>query len=245
MKAILLAAGFGTRLKPLTDSTPKALIDVNGVPLIFYNLALLKHFGLNELVINLHHLGEQIETKLGDGSRLGLKIHYSHEEKILGTGGGILKAAQLISEDHFLVVNADIITDINLTRLLETHHQNGALATLVTRPDATALKPVFVDGINRITGIHQALQAGQPHIFTGVHVISKTVLDLLKADEKQCIVRNAYLPLLEAGKFLAAYPQNGFWSDLGTRETLAETRQKLAHKKVVLSYFSTLGTFLA
>src|SRR5262245_7059025 len=109
MKAMILAAGLGTRLRPLTHSTPKALLLVNGRPLIYYSLKLLEKHGIREAVINLHYLGDLIQKELGDGSKFGLRIHYSWEPQILGTGGGIKKASTFLEQESFLVVNSDVL----------------------------------------------------------------------------------------------------------------------------------------
>ena len=107
MKAMVLAAGQGTRLRPLTDTIPKALVPVAGRPMIEYSLLLLRHYGIGDIVINLHHHGEQIEKRLGDGSQLGLKISYSVEPELLDTGGGLLKAKPFFQNDTFIVINTE------------------------------------------------------------------------------------------------------------------------------------------
>jgi CTP:phosphocholine cytidylyltransferase-like protein len=106
MKAMVLAAGQGTRLRPLTDTQPKALVPVGGRPMIEYSLLLLRYYGIHDIVINLHHHGEQIEERLADGSGLGLQITYSVEPELLDTGGGLLKAKPFLQDDTFIVINS-------------------------------------------------------------------------------------------------------------------------------------------
>ena len=131
---MVLAAGFGRRLRPLTDHMPKPLLPVGGRPMIEYTLLLLKKYGLTEVIINLHHCGDQIIKTLGDGSRLGLSIAYSTEKgEALGTGGGIKKAASFFEQSTFIVVNGDILIDIDLDKLISFHHAKQGLATLVLR----------------------------------------------------------------------------------------------------------------
>src|SRR3954469_4313488 len=115
MKAMVLAAGQGTRLRPLTDRVPKALVPVAGRPMIEYPLLLLKHYGIHEIVINLHHFGEQIEAYLGDGKRFGLQISYSKERQLLDTGGGLRKAKPFFKDETFLVINTDVLIDLPLS----------------------------------------------------------------------------------------------------------------------------------
>ena len=123
MKALILAAGFGTRLRPLTNHTPKALVPVNNIPIIIYILSFLKHHKIKDIVINLHHLGHKIPQFLGNGSGFGMKIRYSHEPQILGTGGGIKKASRFFKDD-FLIVNGDVIVDFDLSAMIRQHKNN-------------------------------------------------------------------------------------------------------------------------
>ena len=138
MKAMVLAAGQGTRLRPLTDHTPKALIPVAGRPMIEYSLLLLRHYGIRDIIINLHHLGDQIESYLGTGKQWGLEITYSKELELLDTGGGLLKAKPFLQEGTFIVINTDVLIDLSLSDLLAFHEKNRAVATLVLRPDPLA-----------------------------------------------------------------------------------------------------------
>ncbi len=247
MKAFVLAAGFGTRLKPLTLTTPKPLITVQGVPLIFYTLALLKHSGITDVVINLHHLGEQIANTLQDGALFGMQISYSREDPILGTGGGIAKILPQMSAD-FLVINADIITDFALKPFLKIHQNAKAMATLLLRP-----RPVGCDfGLvtckdERVTSMlteHGFASHTQTH-FTGVHLISQEQLqNFIKGRSLQpsfCIVNDVYKPcLVESGAALAAQLHNGLWEDCGTFQALQEMEARAFH----LSYAEELKNMM-
>jgi len=133
MKAMVLAAGLGTRLRPLTDRTPKPLLPVAGRPILLWNLLLLKRHGITDIIINLHHLGEQIVQVLGDGSRFGMRVAYSHEPTLLGTGGGIKQAAPFLKDGSFLVLNGDTLSACDLTGLIAAHRAGSALFTLALR----------------------------------------------------------------------------------------------------------------
>src|SRR5688572_21259398 len=140
-RAIILAAGFGTRLGALSDERPKPLLPVANVPLIRYAIAHLRGHGITEIAINLHHRGELIEADLGDGSELGCAITYSREESILGTGGGLLKIRDWLTRGNrepFFVVNGKILTDVDLQAVIGRHRERDAVATMVVRevPDA-------------------------------------------------------------------------------------------------------------
>lgn len=130
---MILAAGRGTRLAPLTDKTPKPLLPIKGKPLLHWQLTALKSAGVDEVVINLHHLGEQIEAFVEDGRRWNMRVHYSREHEILETGGGVLNALPLLGDEPFLVLNGDIWTDFQFSNLPSTLPQ-GALAHFVLTP---------------------------------------------------------------------------------------------------------------
>ena len=145
---MIFAAGLGERLRPLTHRLPKALVPVAGRPMIDYPLLLLRHYEIRDIVINLHHLGEQIETYLGDGAKLGLKISYSIEDELLDTGGGLLKAKPYLDDGSFVVINTDVLIDLPLAQAIDFHRRRQAVATLVVRPDVAAERfgSMTVDG---------------------------------------------------------------------------------------------------
>ncbi len=243
MKAMLLAAGLGTRLRPLTDSIPKPLIPVNGIPLIFYNLALLKKHGITDVVINLHYLGDQIQNTLGDGKKFGFRFEYSHEPQILGTGGGIKAATPFLKGcDDFLVLNSDIIIDIDLKELIARHRSYNVPVTLVVQesPLASQLGILQVDDSHVLSILDEPQINKTPNMkdtfFTGVHIISKSFLDWTYPHTKACVIREGYIPLLKQGTPLGAYLYDGFWSDLGTIQSLNETVKEISSGKISLSF---------
>ena len=138
MKAMVFAAGFGQRLRPVTNHLPKALVPLRGRPMIEYPLRLLAHSGITEVIINLHHLGSKIEAALGAGERLGLRIRYLKEQELLDTGGGLYRARKLLEDDTFLVINSDVLIDLPLKDLVAYHRRKHAAATLVLREDDQA-----------------------------------------------------------------------------------------------------------
>ncbi len=231
-KAMLLAAGFGERLRPLTLTTPKPLIEVAGHRLIEYNLRLLKKFGAQEILINLHHLAEKIKETLGNGKKYGVKLHYHFEPEILGTGGGIKAVESFFGDRPFFVMNADVLIDLNLQEIWKQHQQSGALATLVVSPaerkDVKRL--VYLNPKNQILSITDTPPAPGIHgyIFTGVQVIEPKVLEELPAQKKSCIVSNAYLPLLQKNEKLNGFICKAYFRDLGTPERYAEVQKEFA-----------------
>lgn len=242
-KAMILAAGLGTRLRPLTNNTPKALILVNGRPLIDYSLLLLKKHGVEEVVINLHHLGDLIQKEIGDGSRFGMKVHYSWEPEILGTGGGVRKAGAYLQDAPFLVMNSDVLIDVDLNRLLREHKRRKGLATMVLKPrdPDSSFTPVWTSRPGRITGIGDEQKptgktGSAPLTFTGIQVIDPRFLDYLPIHGESCIIRQGYLPALAAGEKIYGHLYEGYWNDLGTLDRYRQAEQELKSGNIELSF---------
>ena len=241
MKAMVLAAGLGTRLRPLTDRTPKPLLSVAGRPILLWNLLLLKRHGITDIIINLHHLGEQIVQALGDGSRFGMRVAYSHEPVLLGTGGGIKQAAPFLKDGSFLVLNGDTLSACDLTGLIAAHRASGALVTLALREDPEAARwgPVTVDANSRILQINGAPPIRDPHkplpllcMFAGIHVLEPEVLNAIPPGPGSII--DVYLSLLRQGRILQGYRMSGYWSDVGTSERYAEAQQDVKEGRLNL-----------
>jgi len=221
---MLFAAGLGTRLRPLTNDRPKALVPVAGIPLLELTLRKLKHFGFSEVVINLHHFGEKIIDFLDQHKNFGLDIHLSDErDLLLNTGGGLKKAAQWLKDGPFLVHNTDVITNLDLNALLEYHQNSEALATLAVRTRNTSRHLLF-DEENTLCGWRnnntgqvrncRACAKVQPLAFSGIHVLSPDIFDLMP-EEKVFSIIDVYL---NAGRQhdIKAFPhEKGFWFDVG------------------------------
>jgi NDP-sugar pyrophosphorylase family protein len=229
---MILAAGFGRRLRPLTDRTPKPLIRVGDHPLIAYPLALLRAAGIHEVVINLHYLGDQVRAALGNGAEHGVSIVYSEEEPILDTGGAIKKAQPILENDRFVVLNCDAICDVDVRTVVDWHAARRALATMVLRPDRDAARygVIEIDGesrIRRFLGTPPRVEAQlTPLMFTGVHVFEPAVFEYMTAG---CfgINRTTYPRLLADGCPLYGYQFDGYWRVLDTHAGLAEGRWEL------------------
>lgn len=245
MKAMVLAAGQGTRLRPITDSRPKALVPVARRPMIEYALLLLRHHGIGEIIINLHHFGQQIEEWLGDGQRLGLRIVYSRETEILDTGGGLLQAKSFLQDDSFIVINTDALIDVNLAEVIAFHRELKAAATLVLRPDENAEQYGSMD-VDERGHICRFLKTRAPFtpagairtlMFTGVQVLEPRVFDFMSdAARKFSTTRETYPKMLSAGALLAGFSFQGFWQDLGTTERIREAEASLASGRATLHY---------
>ena len=152
MKALVLAAGYGERLRPLTDSIPKPLVEIGGRPLIHYPLLLLRSADIHEVAINVHHLADKIEAAVGRGDELGLTITYSPEPILLGTGGPLLPLRGYFADEPFLILNGDTIMDLDLPAMIALHHQRGGLATMALRETKSpqAYSQINIDANGRI-----------------------------------------------------------------------------------------------
>jgi len=237
VKAMILAAGLGTRLRPLTLDRPKSLVDVHGRPLIAYNLLLLRRWGIVDVVINLHHQGDALRAALGDGGNFGVRIVYSAEDPLLDTGGAIKNAAALLGDDDFVVLNGDTIIDLPLDTLVAAHRARRAAATLVLRhdPEQQRYGLVEVDGENRIRrflGRPPDVDAPLvPFMFAGVHVLSSRVLGYMPpAGTAFSITRETYPAMLIAGESLCGYPFAGFWRVIDNAADLARANAALAEE---------------
>lgn len=246
-KAMVLAAGLGMRLRPLTELVPKPLVPVAGVPLVRYALKLLKFHGFEEAVVNLHHLPDAIEAELGHKAE-GLKLHFSREEVILGTGGGLKKVAGFF-DSTFVAINADALVDVDLTAAIATHRRLGAMATMVVmpKPRADGYSAVGVDEQGRIRQISGRPAydgpALTPHTFTGVHVLEREFLDYIPPDVESCINAYAYPKVMEAGGVVAAHRFEGLWCDVGTLERLWQINADLLSQRAQLHFFDPLTAF--
>jgi NDP-sugar pyrophosphorylase family protein len=218
MKAMVLAAGLGLRMRPLTLLRAKPALPVLNRPLLHWTMVALARAGVRYVMVNLHHLPETITDVLGTGRRWGLVIRYSDEPVILGTGGGPRAVREAFGHEPLLLVNGDVLFDIDLRRLTEAHRASGARATLALRrnPVPHAYSPVVTDRRGRILSI-----AGRPRrargavsMFASVHVLDPDLLDRLPEGASDS-VRDLYIPLLAEGARLQGVRTRGAWYDFG------------------------------
>ncbi len=212
MKAMILAAGRGERLRPLTDTIPKPMLSIHGRPLLEHQIGWLRHAGITELVINLHHLGEQIEVYFGDGSRFGVRIRYSRERQLLDTGGGIVNALPLLGDAPFVLLNGDIFTDFPFSRL-DGLPSWADMHLVVTPKPAFRAQGDFLFADGRITG------RGDAFVYCGIAVLHPRVF---AADEAAPFsLRDHFFQAIGTGR-LSAEVWRGVWTDIGTEAQLKE-----------------------
>jgi mannose-1-phosphate guanylyltransferase len=242
MKAMILAAGLGTRLRPLTDDRPKALVTVAGRTLLQIALDRLRVFGVNEVIVNTHHHAEMIADYLKANDNFGLRIEISNEDMLLDTGGGLRNAAWFLLEDArsaqepFIVHNVDVISSIDLGRMVQHHKERGALATLAVQTRQSSRYLLF-DDRDQLCGRRiehppdadeskaQSAQSANDQkalAFSGIHVVSPLLF--AKMDEEGAFsIIDAYLRLAANGeKIIAFRVDESYWRDLGRPESLVQ-----------------------
>lgn len=235
--AMLFAAGLGTRLKPFTDHHPKALAMVNGKPLLQRNIEYLKGFGISEFVINVHHFADQIHDFLMKNENFGVDIQISDEsDVVLETGGGLVKARNYFGNDPFLVMNVDILTDLNISDMIQFHFENKPLVTLAVSHRQSSRKLLFEENmqlkgwINLNSGekILQSDDLLNEFAFSGIHIIEPKIFDQMPGSGKFSIM-TTYMELMKNEKILGFDHSGGILIDVGRPESVQEAER----------YFST------
>ena len=252
MRAMILAAGLGTRLRPLTDDRPKALVEVAGRTLLEITLARLRSFGVDEVIVNAHHFSGRIVDYLKAHNNFGIKVEVSLEEELLDTGGGLKKAEHFFSgsrQEPFILHNVDVLSSIDLGEMVRFHNENGALATLAVQQRASSRQLLF-DESGQLCGrragnvaeaIHPRSQnrdMGHPEFedaenpqalaFSGIHVLSPQIFSKLEEEGAFSII-SAYLRLAAEGEKILAFRADGSdWRDLGKPESIRQAEEEIA-----------------
>jgi mannose-1-phosphate guanylyltransferase len=241
MRAMVLAAGLGTRLRPLTDDRPKALVEVAGQTLLEITLRRLQHFGFREVIVNVHHFADMVVDYLKKQDNFGMRIEISREDVLLDTGGGLKKAAWFFSENSahsgepFILHNVDVLSTIDLSRMVQFHQENQALATLAVQQRKTSRYLLFDDqdqlcgrraGNDRADEIvRSSARVSKPLqalAFSGVHVISPRLLTRMTEDGVFSII-TSYLRLAAEGEKIFAFRADEYyWRDLGRPENVMQ-----------------------
>ncbi|MGA7109325.1 MAG: nucleotidyltransferase family protein [Terracidiphilus sp.] len=243
MKAMVLAAGLGTRLRPLTNDRPKALVEVAGETLLAITLARLRSFGVREVIVNVHHFAEMIGAYLKAHDDFGMRIEISREDVLLDTGGGVKRAARFFLEgpqDSFLVHNVDVVSTIDLAQMVRLHRERGALSTLAVQQRPTS-RPLLFDEHDELCG-RRIGRGGNPEMarpvehpqelaFSGIHVISPRIFSELSEEGVFSIIP-AYLRLAAKGGRIVAFRADAYeWRDLGRPENVEELAQQMRDRK--------------
>jgi mannose-1-phosphate guanylyltransferase len=243
MRAMVLAAGLGTRLRPLTNDRPKALVEIGGRTLLELTLARLASFGVRDVIINVHHFADLVIQYLKTKNNFGLHVEISREELLLDTGGGLKKASWFFLQDPnrldepFILHNVDVVSTIDFQRLLNSHNENRALATLAVQERESSRYLLFDDhgelcgrriGHDQEPELVRASPNLQALAFSGIHMISPRLLTNMSEEGVFSIIAT-YLRLAGKGeKILAFRADEYYWRDLGKLEDLRQAEQDLA-----------------
>ncbi len=233
-KALIFAAGKGTRLKPFTDNHPKALAVVNNVPLLERNIKFLQNYGINDFVINVHHFGEQIIDFLQEKENFGAKIEISDEKnELLETGGGLVFAKKYLeNEENFLIMNADILTDLNITEFVKFHLSHQNVATLAVSDRVSSRKLMFNEDmilkgwVNKTTGETKLSEFNKNFkelAFSGIHCVNSSIFDKIKRTGKFSIMEE-YLDLMFENH-IQGFQHNSKLIDVGRPESVVEAEK--------------------
>jgi NDP-sugar pyrophosphorylase family protein len=249
MKAMILAAGLGTRLRPLTGDRPKALVEVAGYTLLEITLRRLRQFGIHEVIVNVHHFAEMVVEYLKKNDNFGMRIEISREDVLLDTGGGLMKAAWFFlegasnSDEPFILHNVDVLSTIDLERMARSHRENHALATLAVQERETSRYLLF-DAQNHLCGrragrdrepeIVRPCEQAQALAFSGVHVISPRLLSRMTEDGIFSII-HSYLRLAGEGEKIVGFRADEYyWRDLGRPENVTQAAEDLKQRVLLL-----------
>jgi mannose-1-phosphate guanylyltransferase/phosphomannomutase len=239
-KAMVMAAGAGTRLRPLTFSVPKPMVPVANRPVLEYTLNNLRRHGITDLILNLHNHPDQIRNHFKDGSRWGVNIHYSPETKLMGTAGGVKKAAPFLKGGTFLVMSGDGLTDIDLTALLAAHKRSGAEASMALK----AMDYRFDYGVTltdrkgRITRFLEKPRWSDVFsntVNTGIYVFESSILSKIPANQLYDFGHELWPKLLAARSRIFAFPIEAYWCDIGSLSEYRRAQKDVLDGKLNLS----------
>lgn len=227
MKAMIMAAGLGTRLRPLTNLVSKPMVQMAGRPCLEHTIRLLRKYGITDIVINLHYMPEMIRNHFGRGENFGVNITYSYEEELLGTAGGVKNVEEFFEGEPFLVVSGDALTDINLDAFYDFHKAMGGTATLALKkvPDPTQYGVVLVDNKGYITDFQEKPAWGDAIsklANTGIYLFEPDVFRYIPEGEIVDFGKQVFPEILEQGDKLGGYIMRGYWCDIGNLEVYRE-----------------------
>ena len=240
MKAIILAGGRGTRLRPLTDRCPKPMLPLLDQPVLSHLLHLLKQHQITDVILSVQYLADQIQAYFGDGRDFGLNICYARETSPLGTAGGVKNAQVFLDDSPFFVISGDAVTDINLTQAMQFHHIHDALGTLVLAQvdDPRSFGVVHTNQLGRITAFQEKPKTASPisnTVNTGIYILDPMVLDLMVPHRPYDFAYDIFPKLLAQNARLFGYCTSDYWRDMGTWQDYQMTQTDALMGRVKLS----------
>ena len=253
MKAIIIAGGLGTRLRPLTYNTPKPIVPVANRAFVLHQIELLRQHGIDEVILNLHYLSDNIKSILDDGKNLGLKIRYSLEEHPLGTAGAVKNAEEFFGDGPLVVFNGDVLTDINISQILDFHKEKKARVTLtLTRvEDPTSYGLILTDQDNRVSQFIEKpsweqianFSASGPAdtINAGIYVIDPQIFKNVPKGAVYSFERQLFPELLEQGVPIYGYITDRYWIDIGKPVQYQQAHEAIMRGEVAVKVFGAMS----
>ena len=246
LKAMILAAGFGSRLRPLSLNLPKPLFPVMNRPLLAHSIDILKSAGIVDIAINVHYQPEKIMQAFGQGEKLGVRLNYSVEEKILGTAGGIKAAQQYLDGGPFVVINSDILVNIDLRKVLQFHKDKGSCLTLVVRQDSSpdSYDPIEIDEDGRVVHFIGASSMDLPDntsrvMFTGIQIMEPEIFDRIPVGQFCGTAQDVFPQMIEEGLPVYGYLHQDYWIDTGVPDTYRQAHADALDGKIQLHHASS------
>lgn len=252
MKAVIIAGGLGTRLRPLTYNTPKPIVPVANRPFVAHQIEHLRQHGVDEIILNLHYLSDAIKSILNDGKEWGIKIYYSIEASPLGTAGAVKNAEAYFDDQPMLVFNGDVLTDINISQIVEYHRKKGGRATLtLTRvEDPTAYGLILTDADGRVTRFVEkpsweqvttlsASGMAADTINAGIYVLDPKIFNNVPAGVEYSFERQLFPALLAHGDPVYGYISDRYWIDIGNPRQYRAAHEAILRNEVAVKIFGT------
>ena len=240
MKAVIIAGGFGTRMRPLTYNRAKPAVNVANKPFVAHQIELLKRYGVTEIILNLHYLPKNMELILGDGKELGVRIRYSIEKKPLGTAGAVKNAEQFFDDEPLIVFNGDILTDIDISELVNFHKKNKAKATIALTKveDPTPYGLVITDDSGKVKSFLEKPnweQVSTNNINAGIYVLDPSIFKDVPIGRQYSFERELFPGLLEKGERVFAKVSEAYWLDIGSPKKYMQAHKDILNGEVSVS----------
>ncbi|HOK56050.1 MAG TPA: NDP-sugar synthase [bacterium] len=242
MKALLLLGGFGTRLRPFTITTPKALLPIVNYPFISYQFELLKNYGIVDVVLGVGYKGDDFKKAIEIGKQMGIKVYLSYEKKPLGTGGGIKNAEKFLKgKDPFFVFNGDVLADFNLEKILNFHKEKNAFITIgmIKVPDPSSYGLILTDDDMKIIKFIEKPKKEEiitDTVNAGVYIFQPEVLEEIPENKEVSVEKETFPQILQKGKDMYGYIHYGYWLDVGTIDKYKKGNFDLIDGKIELLY---------
>lgn len=240
MKAVIIAGGFGTRLRPLTYNRPKPIVPVANRPFVLHQIELLRKYGIKDIILNIHYLPKNMELVLGDGKEFGVKLYYSIEKEPLGTAGAVKNAEEYFDKEPLVVFNGDILTDIDISDLIDFHKKNDACATIALTEveDPTQYGVVVTDENGRVKQFLEKPSwehAVTNKINAGIYILDPQIFKNVPKDKPYSFERELFPSLLAEGRNVFAKVSSSYWLDIGTPKKYMQAHRDILNQEIIVN----------